>query len=400
MAFFAGAMFTACGSADDEPNDTSKPGDDNYPPITIEEMISGKIKAGFPGAISIQGDSFDASQDFIFIGYMDGDKQVLDRVSSEVLEMKATRISFGVRIDYPNLDKKITIYLDRPGYTLMPITGEITFEMPTVAEGYIPDPGFRGSLMSTHDKEGNAEIAAMFDSYGLIDPVKAATVESINLYNSQAASLEGIELFTGVTRLIGNDMQNLVKADFSKWTAKGVFANFERSLKLEEVITGPYFYRFDGYQCPKLKKVDMHLSKWIYNVQIFYDDSPTTYSYITYLDIRRQRTGTLKEGDATGEYPKNVETDYSILMDGVWMKVAADCHILVDYQFLIDKKMGGSDTNRSGYGTIYSAWTRGATIDVYASKDITKKIGTVPMHKDDAGALTLTGANGWTVEDK
>ena len=42
-----------------------------------------------------------------------------------------------------------------------------------------------------------------------------------------------------------------------------------------------------------------------------------------------------------------------------------------------------------------AAWTRGATIDVYSSKDISKKLGTVPMYKDDSGALTLTGPNGW-----
>ncbi len=48
-----------------------------------------------------------------------------------------------------------------------------------------------------------------------------------------------------------------------------------------------------------------------------------------------------------------------------------------------------------GFKGVYNAWTRGATIDVYSSKDISKKLGTVPMYKDDSGALTLTGPNGW-----
>ena len=47
--------------------------------------------------------------------------------------------------------------------------------------------------------------------------------------------------------------------------------------------------------------------------------------------------------------------------------------------------------------TIYDAWKRGATIEVYSSKDNSKKLGTVPMYKDAADALGACGVdNAWT----
>lgn len=80
-----------------------------------------------------------------------------------------------------------------------------------------------------------------------------------------------------------------------------------------------------------------------------------------------------------------------------WFGVADNARILVDYQFLLDKYSynsdGGYDGKTYGYMTIYDAWKRGATIEVYSSKDNSKKLGTVPMYKDAADALGACGVD-------
>ncbi len=398
MALMAGAMFTACG--DDDKGDEPKPGPGpTIDGVTVDNMLSGSVKAGFADAIEIMGSGFDPAQDWVYIGYEKDGKTEYVRITDDVLTIKSSRISFGVSIDAAFLDKTFKVYLDRET-TKMALTNDLTFTMPTVAEGYIPDPYFRATLRSTHDQQGNKEIAAMFTAYGLLDVAKAATVKTVNIYASSATSLEGIELFTGATRLTGNDVPSLKVADFSKWKSSGpIFINMERATALEEVIGGPSIGRLDCYDCEKLTKVDMHLSRWQYNFQLF--SSANGESNVNYLDIRKLRTGTEKGGPEEGEGKEgwkgycHAETEWCPLLAGAWFRIADNSHVLVDYQFLLDK-WGGTGVDGSGYNCIYSAWTRGATIDVYSSKDITKKLGTVPMYKDDNGALTLTGANGWT----
>lgn len=412
-ALMAGAMFTACGGDDGEktgPGPGPGPEEGKYPPVTLTNTVSGAIKAGFADAIEITGSGFD-TDDYVWIGYDNAGEITYERVSAEVLTLRPGRIAFGVGIDASILDKTVKVYLDRVGFDKMPITGDITFTMPTVAEGYIPDPAFRATLNSDHPQHGNPAIMALFNSYGLLDVAAAKILKHgghgtypLNLYNCQATSLEGIELFEGIEGNVAAwGMSNLKEVDLSKFKAKGVTLFFNELPKLEKFVGSPYAYRTDVYKCPNLTHVDLSPSKWCYNVQLFYDESPTTYSAVTYFDMRRQRTGTCKLGDVDTNpnedlrYPKDPVEDYSIFLPGAWMKVADNCKILVDYQFLLDKK---TSSGKDGYGTIFSAWQRGATIDVYASKDITKKIGTVPMFSVDPGALTITGDNGWTVVDE
>lgn len=399
MALMAGAMFTACGGDDnDGPVDPPKKG--GIDGVTVDNMLSGSVKAGFPNAIEIMGSGFDPELDWVFIGYDQGGEIKYERITTDVLTIKTGRISFGVSVDATYLDKTFKVYLDR-ATVKMELTNDLTFTMPTVAEGYIPDPYFRATLRSTHPQQGNPTIVPLFSAYGLLDVAGAAAVKEINIYGSSATSLEGIELFTGATRLYGNDNTALKVADFSKWKSSGpIFVNMERSTALEEVIGGPSIGRMDCYDCDKLTKVDMHLSRWQYNFQLF--SSANGESNVTYLDIRKLRTGT--EMGGTVENPNGTdenwkgychsENEWSPLLPGAWYRIGDNCHVLVDYQFLVDK-WGGTGVDGSGYNCIYSAWTRGATIDVYSSKNIEKKLGTVPMYKDDNGALTLTGANGW-----
>ncbi len=397
MALMAGAMFTACGG-DDGPEGPGGPGEptDVIDGVTVDNKLSGSVKAGKAAAIEIMGSGFDPDQDWVYIGYNEGGAIKYERITTDLLTIKSSRISFGVPITASYLDKTFKVYLDRETVK-MELTNDLTFTMPTVEEGYIPDPYFRATLMSTHPQQGNATIAPLFDSYGLLDVAGAATIESVNIYGTQATSLEGIELFKGATRLTGNDLTTLKVADFSKWKSSGpIFVNMERATALEEVIGGPSIGRLDCYNCDKLTKVDMHLSRWQYNFQLF--SSENGESNVTYLDIRKLRTGTEMGGpEESGEDWKGYchsESEWCPLLAGAWFRIADNSHVLVDYQFLVDK-WGGSGVDGSGYNCIYSAWTRGATIDVYSSKNIEKKLGTVPMYKDDNGALTLTGANGW-----
>lgn len=388
MALMAGAMFTACGGDDkgDEPGPGPKPGD-VIPGVTVDNMLSGSVKAGFADAIEIMGSGFDPAQDWVYIGYEKDGKTEYVRITDDVLTIKSSRISFGVSIDAAFLDKTFKVYLDRET-TKMALTNDLTFTMPTVAEGYIPDPYFRATLMSTHPQQGNAEIAPLFNSYGLIDVAGAAKVETINLYASGATSLEGIELFTHCGRIIAHETASLVKADFSKLkTDQYLFVTMERSGAMEEVIAGPTISRLDIYSCEKLKTVDLHLNKWMHNLQCF--SSPA----IETFDIRREHTGTFKDKEKEPAEYCDGDNQYTVFESGAVMQLPDNVHILVDYAFITEKRQAGDNGSFKG---VYNAWTRGATIDVYSSKDITKKLGTVPMYKDDNGALTLTGANGWT----
>lgn len=387
MALMVGAMFTACGG-DDGPEGPGGPGEptDVIDGVTVDNKLSGSVKAGKAAAIEIMGSGFDPDQDWVYIGYNEGGAIKYERITTDLLTIKSSRISFGVPITASYLDKTFKVYLDRETVK-MELTNDLTFTMPTVEEGYIPDPYFRATLMSTHPQQGNATIAPLFDSYGLLDVAGAATIETINLYASGATSLEGIELFTHCGRIIAHETSSLVKADFSKLkTDQYLFITMERSGALEEVIAGPTISRLDIYDCTKLKTVDLHLNKWMHNLQCFNDPAIQTF------DIRREHTGTFKDKEKEPAEYCDGDNQYTVFESGAVMQLPDNVHILVDYAFITEKRQAGDNGSFKG---VYNAWTRGATIDVYSSKNIEKKLGTVPMYKDDNGALTLNGANGW-----
>lgn len=418
MALMAGAMFTACGGDDDKGTETPPPPpptDEGIPGVTVDNMLSGSVKAGFADAIEIMGSGFNTDLDWVYVGYDKDGTTTYERISTDVLTIKSNRISFGVPITAGYLDKTFKVYLDRDA-TKMALTDNLTFTMPTVAEGYIPDPAFRATLMSISSDEGNPEIAPFFNSFGLLDVAKAATIDvgnkakgyALNLYACKAKSLEGIELFKNLEGTVACwAMNDIEEIDLSKWTTDSetswVTIAINGVTNLKKFVGSPNGYLFNLFDCPKLEYVDLSKAKRAYNVQLYYDTSTTGFSSVTYLDMRKDRSGKEMGGPNEGEegtwkgYP-HAANEFAPFLAGSWFKVADNCHILVDYQFLVDKwKDSGSTANPdgSGYGTIFNAWKRGATIDVYSSKDNSKKLGTVPMFKDNSGALTLSGPNGW-----
>lgn len=186
MALMAGAMFTACGG-DDGPEGPDGPGGptDVIDGVTVDNKLSGSVKAGKAARLRLWVRDCDPDQDWVYIGYNEGGAIKYERITTDLLTIKSSRISFGVPITASYLDKTFKVYLDRETVK-MELTNDLTFTMPTVEEGYIPDPYFRATLMSTHPQQGNATIAPLFDSYGLLDVAGAATIESVNIYGTQA----------------------------------------------------------------------------------------------------------------------------------------------------------------------------------------------------------------------
>ena len=117
MALMAGAMFAACGGDDDD-NGGGNGGGGNegpgtIPGVTVDNMLSGSVKAGFAGAIEILGSGFDPDQDWVYIGYNEGGEIKYERITTDLLTIRSSRISFGVPITAGYLDKTFKVYLDR-----------------------------------------------------------------------------------------------------------------------------------------------------------------------------------------------------------------------------------------------------------------------------------------------
>lgn len=128
----------------------------------------------------------------------------------------------------------------------------------------------------------------------------------------------------------------------------------------------------------KLKTV-VHLNKWMHNLQCYGQSHHRDLRY----SPREHTTGTFKDG----KNPLSIVT----AITGIRFRVgcaygASDMFIFWSITHLSRRSVRLAWTVVSK--GIYDARTRGATIDIYSSKDITK-LGTVPMYKDDNGALTL-----------
>ena len=197
-------------------------------------------------------------------------------------------------------------------------------------------------------------------------------------------------------------MPNIKEVDLSKWEAKGIELYFERAASLEKFVGPPYAYRIRCYDSPKLTHVDVHNCDWLRWLEISnYEtgggiNAPN--SAVTYLDIRRNQSGTY-----AGTPTKVGE------MAMVWnnanqgFNVADNATILIDSHFLIEHTLEGAWT------PIYNAWKdRGATIKVYSTIDPHRDelLGTVPSVKEMPDALANANKNGdgspankWQVDD-
>lgn len=405
MTFIAGALFAACTTGDDDLDGGNNGGGSKGFPTDVvvdEPLFGGTVKAGYAGVVEITGEGFDPDFDYVKFGWEQDGKIVYSaELSPAFVLVKRSRITLGVHVDDQVVGKTVKVYLDRIGYDPMPLTDEIDFVLPEVSEGYIPDPGFRATLMSMHPQEGNAEtgVAPMFNDYGLIPPALAATAETINLYCSKAESLEGLELFTHLKRIIAHDMASIKVVDFSKLkTDQYLFITMERGHAVEKIIAGPTISRLDCYDCDKLTEIDLHLNKWMHNLQCF-SNKAGTYLPIKKCDLRRERVGEFRDKeDAAGAKHCDGDGQYTVLESGARLELPDGCHILVDYEYVSSDKRGLG--NRYNYGAVLDAWKRGAKIDVYSSKNIEKFLGTVPMYADDPAALAPAGQeNGWVPDE-
>ena len=392
LSLLAGTMFAACGGDENETEVPPPPS-----PIEITNEVNGVIKAGIADAIVITGSGFDESQDYIYIAYDKEDgTTVYDRIPKDVLTIKATRISFGVNVGAAYLDKTVKVYLDRPGYDKIAISGEITFSLPSVEEGYIPDVALR-AVLGNADKNPNV----VFSPLGLLDVNNAATITNngngyaLDISDCACTSLEGIEVPAW-------GMPNIKEIDLSKWEAKGIEFFCERAASLEKFVGPPYAYRIRTYDSPKLTHVDVHNCDWLRWLEISNFETGgginAPNSAVTYLDIRRNQSGTY------ADTPTKVGE-----MAMVWnnanqgFNVADNATILIDSHFLIEHTLEGAWT------PIYNAWKdRGATIKVYSTIDPHRDelLGTVPSAKEMPDALVNANKNGdgspankWQVDD-
>lgn len=396
LALLAGTMFASCGDDKKEDGPTTPPTGE-YPPVEITSDVKGPIKAGIASAIEIMGSGFEAD-DYIYIGYDKGDgTMVYERVPTSLLTIRAGRISFGVSITAGYLDKTVKVYLDRLPYDRMPISGDITFTLPSVEEGYIPDAGFRNTLSSTHEQQGNPDIAPLFNALGMLDVEGAKSIKKLNLYASTAYSLEGIELFPNVTFVSGWDMPNVKEIDLSKWKARGLDFRCERAASLEKLIGAPFLTRLVCHSCPKLTYVDVHDSNWLTALEISEPKAEGPVSSVSYLDIRRNQSGQFSASPS-------LDSDYTIWGGDSGFKVADNATIKIDSWFVFDHNYG----NGNCWDNIYDAWkNRGAKIEVYSRVDPYRDqlLGTVPMASEDPDALSPSSHNGgkptnkWQVED-
>ncbi|MDD7039620.1 MAG: hypothetical protein PUI63_10325, partial [Alistipes senegalensis] len=125
--------------------------------------MKGAVKAGIADAIEITGSGFDSEQDYVYIGYDKDGEAVYERIPADVLTIRSSRISFGVNVGANYLDKTVKVYLDRPGFDRMAISDDITFTLPSVEEGYIPDVALRSVLA-----DANRNPNVVFSPLGLL----------------------------------------------------------------------------------------------------------------------------------------------------------------------------------------------------------------------------------------
>ncbi len=406
----AAAVISACQKTNSDP-DAPKV-DPELTDVVIDEMISTTVKAGDPSSITIKGGDFDEMTDHIWLGWNDADSLAFEEVTNASLEIRRTRISFGIHCYSAARERTVNVYLHRDGYQRMKISGDITVTTPTIEEGFIPDQQFYADLTIK-----NPSVVAMTGSCGLIDVAQAKAltrepnpVEGWPFDISWAVSSDwrGLELFES----LGSDYmshdgsdgqtdettegmnvcawfsQGVKELDFSAWKAP-VKIRLNTCKALTKFICGPNMFGAVLDDCENLEYVDMHLSNkalWLC----------TSGCKIKYLDIRH-----CQKGEAGVDYLPNCESGSLNFGNGI----QPDALIKIDSYYLIRHKVEKS------WEKIYDAWKAGATIEVYSCINIDEKLGTVPAYAEDPNALSATNwdclegeeegytTNGWKIDD-
>lgn len=389
------------------------------PPVTVDELFEGEIKAGYPAAVTIRGGEF-YEEDYVLMKYTDDEGlETVYNLPNNVLEIRKSRISIGIPVNADCAGKEVVLYLDRPGYDVMPISGKVRIVFPEISEGFIPDPGFRETLMSEHPQEGNPQIAPLFNAYGMLDVDGAAEyVGGINLYNSTAKNLKGIELFKSAKAgevVVGWNNTSIEEVDLSNFQGEGS-VHFQNCPNLKSFKGGPYPYMVNLYACPKLESVDMSHTLWCWNLQLYGNNKNDINSFSTtkLLDIRKKiydyKWYCYPEGNddlVDGKYPsdpsfedaRKVTTSFR---NDCTIRVSGDCLIRVSEKFVTDRR--ATDWNKStfygGYAGIWYAWSLGATVEVYDDMDMDKLVGTVVPFSENPDALPKERGEEFTIKYK
>lgn len=392
--------FAACDKGDNGGDDGKDGEEGNYPPVTITEKPSGEVKAGYTDGVTIIGEGFDEVQDYIYVGWDENGTMEYERISDASLEFRSTRVSFGFNVGARFLDKTVTVYLDRPGYDRMPISDPLTIALPEVSEGYIPDAAFRAVL-----KTQNPSVATLFNACDLLDVQGAAALKNcgnesgygLDLGGSSITSLEGIELFSGVSGVIAIwYCPNIKEIDLSNWKAKNISVRLDGDTALESFTAAPFEVDVYANDCPNLKTLNASTSRWMSSIQC------TGSTELNNLDLRKDMNGTWKDKNMLTD-----DEDYTLYGGDCFFPLTADAKVKIDSWFLFDHNVNnGSASDPSCWTDIYNAWTRGATIEVYSWVDIDYYIATAPSYAEDPEALSPNNkiadyvpSNKWQVDD-
>ena len=285
---------------------------------------------------------------------------------------------------------------------------------------------------------GDMTLPHMLHAKVLFSPVAHARIKSID--TSQAEQLEGVRavvcwknapdaLFNSCGEEIDGEKTERVFDSTVRYVGDKVAAVAAETAKIAEQALKlirveyeelPYYLEPEdalkegAYPIHKDSNVIEEVVQEAGDVEKGMAEADYIYDNLTYLDIRKDRSAKEMGGPVENApdlgwkgYPNSkddnpsAESAWVPFVGKSWFGVADNARILVDYQFLLDKYSynsdGGYDGKTYGYMTIYDAWKRGATIEVYSSKDNSKKLGTVPMYKDAADALGACGVdNAWT----
>lgn len=399
-------LFCACEKEPQTGGGNNQNAEQELKGVTIDEMVTATVMAGNPSSITIKGGDFDELTDHVWLGWSDADTLAVEEVTNASLEIRRTRISFGIHCYSASKEKTVNVYLKRDGYKMMKISGDIKVTTPTVADGFIPDPQFYTDLTIK-----NPSVVAMTGPCGLIDVAQAKVLERepnpvenwpFDISWALSGDWRGLELFESLgSNYMANETESvegmnfvawfshaIEEADFSNWVAP-VKVRLSNCKGLKKYVSGPNMFGAVLDDNESLEYVDMHLCKrgsWLM----------TSNCPLKYLDIRHSQKG--EEGV---DWWPNCESG-SIRLG---RKIQPDALIKIDSYFLIRHRV------EDAWIRIYDAWKAGATIEVYSCIEIDEKLGTVPAYADDPDALSPenwdfiegeeTGytRNGWRIDD-
>lgn len=394
-------LLAAC----EKEHDNKVPADPELTGIEITEMVSKTIIAGDPAAITIRGGEFDEEFDRVLVGWEDADTIAYEEVLNGSLDIRKTRISFGLDCYSQAREHTVKVYLWRDGFQKLAISGDIEVKTADVSDGFIPDKQFYADLTCK-----NPSVTAMTGTCGLIDVAAARVLERepnpgegwpFDISWAVSGDWRGLDLFESLgSKPVEALKENEEGMNMVAWYCPNVkeldLSNFKSPVKwrgnscqrLEKFICGPNMWGASLEDNPNLKYVDMHLS----NKAVWLELSG---SNVEYLDLRHCQKGV--EGV---DYLSNCESGWKF---GTGIK--DNCLIKIDSYYLIRHWVDNA------WIKIYNAWTKGATIEVYSCIEIDEKLGTVPSYTEDPDALSPTSwdilegeeygysTNGYVVDD-